>query len=357
MFLHLIFYIKAERGDREARKIKNYMKSKSLSFVRLLAVLFGIVVVSCQENSEPAPVEPQLSLEHNGDEFLISRDGERKVLYFQNNVPCEVKLVSVPENTVPWCKFGAGEDNSIYYDPCSGYGFSHVVAIEAPEYFGLKDRYARLEFYLDGTLVKSLSVRQESRLFGDYGNPVDLGLSVKWASVNIGAGEPTRIGTFYAWGDTEKQELTGGSWGNYKWCDGSEDTMNKYCTDTYWGYVDNKTTLDLEDDVAHVLWGDGWRMPTMEEFQELVDKCTWRWLSVDGVNGYRITGPNGNKIFMPATSGSPYYGQNIYGNYWTSTLHESDSNSAIRCFFNDNSSYTIAGTVRYTSCAVRPVKE
>lgn len=325
------------------------MKRNLLSFVRLLAVLFGIVVVSCQENSEPAPVEPQLTLDY-GDEFVFTRDGGRLSLRLYNNAPCEIKIVGVPENTTPWCKFDDGY--SVYLDP---WDFEHGVGFGAPEYFGLKDRYARLDFYLNGTLVKSLSVRQESRLFGDYGDPVDLGLSVKWASVNVGAGEPTGIGTFYAWGDTEKQGLTGGSWRNYKWCDGSEDTMNKYCTDTYWGYVDNKTTLDLEDDVAHVLWGDGWRMPTMEEFQELVDKCTWRWLSVEGVNGYRITGPNGNKIFMPATSGSPFYGENIYGNYWSSTLDESSSDNALICTFYEEHSYGIAGTVRYTSCAVRPV--
>ena len=74
----------------------------------------------------------------------------------------------------------------------------------------------------------------------------------------------------------------------------------------------------------------------------------WRWLSVDGVNGYRITGPNGNKIFMPAI----YY---IHG-YWTSTLHESGSNKALNCFFTE-SNYKIESSVRYTSCAVRPVKE
>ena len=330
------------------------MKSKSLSFVCLLAVLFGIVVVSCQEKSELAPIEPQLSLDY-GDEIFFSYDGDRKWVAFYNNVPCEVKLVGVPENTVPWCKFDNGY--SVYCDPCSTYGITNAIEIEAPEYFGIKDRYARLDFYLDGTLVKSLSVRQESRLLEDYGDPVDLGLSVKWASANIGARVPTGSGTFYAWGDTEKQKYDDGSWRNYKWCDGSEDTMNKYCTDTYWGYVDNKTTLDLEDDVAHVLWGDGWRMPTVEEFQELVDKCTWRWLSVDGVNGYRITGPNGNKIFMPAiylfiSDELIYY---IHG-YWTSTLHESGSNKALNCFFTE-SNYKIESSVRYTSCAVRPVKD
>ena len=89
---------------------------------------------------------------------------------------------------------------------------------------------------------------------------VDLGLSVKWASCNVGATTPEDCGDYYAWGEIEEKENY--DWSTYKWCNGSYDTQTKYCTNSSYGTVDNKTTLDLEDDVAHVKWGGSWRMPT-----------------------------------------------------------------------------------------------
>ena len=127
---------------------------------------------------------------------------------------------------------------------------------------------------------------------------VDLGLSVKWATFNVGATSPEEYGGYYAWGETEEKEDY--SWETYKWCNGSYDTMTKYCTNSSYGTVDNKTVLDLEDDVAHVKWGGDWRMPTTDEQDELRNNCTWEWTALNGVNGYRVTGPNGNSIFLPA---------------------------------------------------------
>lgn len=140
---------------------------------------------------------------------------------------------------------------------------------------------------------------------------IDLGLSVKWAECNVGATKPEEYGGYYAWGETE--EKSNYNWGTYKWCNGSEDTMTKYCTNSSCGTVDNKTVLDLEDDVAHVKWGGDWRMPTRAEWDELLNECTWTIIRQNGVCVYKVTGPNGNSIFLPAEI-------EFSNDYWTSSL-------------------------------------
>ncbi len=155
---------------------------------------------------------------------------------------------------------------------------------------------------------------------------VDLGLSVKWASCNVGAKSPEEYGGYYAWGETE--EKTDYSWSTYKWCNGSYDNLTKYCTSSSYGTVDNKTTLDPEDDVAHVQWGGNWRMPTLDEIKELCDKCSWEWTEVNGIKGQKVTGSNGNSIFLPAAgyrNGTEVHYRGSYGYYWSGTLYEYDS--------------------------------
>ena len=131
-------------------------------------------------------------------------------------------------------------------------------------------------------------------------NAVDLGLpsGTLWADRNVGADSPEAYGDYFAWGEIEPKTIYG--WSNYKWCNGSYDTLTKYCTYSSDGTVDNKTTLDLEDDAAYVNMGSEWRMPTITEQQELIDNCTWTWTTQNGVNGYKVTGNNGNSIFLPA---------------------------------------------------------
>lgn len=137
---------------------------------------------------------------------------------------------------------------------------------------------------------------------GVYGNVngydyVDLGLSVKWATCNVGATTAFDYGYYFAWGETSAKSTYGRS--TYKWWNGDARLLTKYCTDSYCGTVDNKTTLDLSDDAASVNWGGSWRMPTHEEQEELYTKCTWTLVTRSGVNGYIVIGPNGNSIFLP----------------------------------------------------------
>ena len=164
---------------------------------------------------------------------------------------------------------------------------------------------------------------------------VDLGLSVKWATCNVGATKPEEYGNYYAWGETSPK--TTYDYSTYKWCNGSYDTMTKYCTDSDYGTVDNKTVLDPEDDAAAVNMGGSWRMPTAEEQKELIDECTWTWTTLNGVNGYNVEGSNGNSIFLPA-AGCRYDGDLLdagsLGYYWSSSLGTGDSDGAYNLHFS-----------------------
>uniref|UniRef100_UPI0023F291C5 hypothetical protein n=1 Tax=Segatella oulorum TaxID=28136 RepID=UPI0023F291C5 len=141
---------------------------------------------------------------------------------------------------------------------------------------------------------------------------IDLGLSVKWATCNLGASKPSDYGHYYAWGETMVK--AGYSWDTYKW--GKENNFTKYNTD-------GKTVLDPEDDVATAKLGSPWRMPTLDEINELIGGCTWKWTKKDGVEGYEVKGTNGNVIFLPAAgyrkgSKSQYIRKKGY--YWSNSL-------------------------------------
>ena len=188
---------------------------------------------------------------------------------------------------------------------------------------------------------------------------VDLGLpsGIKWASHNVGAIKPEEYGGYYAWGETK--EKVNYDLSTYKWCNGSGTTMTKYCTDSYFGTVDNKTTLGPEDDVAHVKWGGSWRMPTLDEQKELLNNCTWTWATFNGVDGYNVTGPNGNSIFLPAAgyrNGTSLYSSGSNSYYWSSSLYDGNSNRACYLVFY-GSNYDWKYNVRSSGYSVRPVCE
>ena len=156
---------------------------------------------------------------------------------------------------------------------------------------------------------------------------VDLGLpsGTKWATCNVGATKPEEYGSYYAWGETETEPKTTYYWSTYKWCNGDYDTQTKYCTDSSYGTVDNKTVLELADDAARANWGGAWRMPTDAEWTELRENCTWTWTTKNGVNGYEVKSEaNGNSIFLPAAGSSGFDGLSragFYGYYWSSSLY------------------------------------
>ena len=156
---------------------------------------------------------------------------------------------------------------------------------------------------------------------------VDLGLpsGLKWATCNVGASQPEEYGDYFAWGEVEPKEYY--YWDSYKWCNGTENTQTKYCTNSDYGYngfTDNKTTLELSDDAANYNWGGGWRMPTKEEQDDLRNNCSWEWTALNSVKGHVVTGPNGNSIFLPAAGfrrDSSLSDAGSFGFYWSSSLY------------------------------------
>ncbi len=200
---------------------------------------------------------------------------------------------------------------------------------------GLGEFMCNLTDLQDGTIyyVRAYAVNEKGTSYGEevsfttkeryYENGyeyIDLGLSVKWATMNVGANTPEDFGNYFAWGETEPKEVY--NWSTYKWCNGSDTTLTKYNTSSVYGIIDNKTTLELIDDAAHANWGGSWRMPTDAEMTELRNNCTWKWTTQKSIKGYKVTSKsNGNSIFLPAAD---YYFDNftswVDGCYWSSSL-------------------------------------
>ena len=185
---------------------------------------------------------------------------------------------------------------------------------------------------------------------------VDLGLSVKWATMNVGASTPEEYGDYFAWGETEPKATY--SWSTYKWCNGSKPTLTKYNMDSSYGTVDNKTQLDLSDDAAHVNWGGDWRMPTDAEMTELRTNCTWTWTTENGVKGYKVSSKsNGNSIFLPAAGcryNSARGSAGSFGYYWSSSLYSDGPYFACELRFYSDSVLRYSSN-RYYGPSVRPV--
>jgi len=190
----------------------------------------------------------------------------------------------------------------------------------------------------------------------NHPHAIDLGLGVKFACCNVGADSPIDFVNCYAWGETfVKNEY---NWSGYKWGN-SSIYMRKYCVSSYQGSEDKKTTLELPDDAAYANWDDSWRTPTSEELNKLNTECNWKWITVDGVDGYQVTAKNGNFIFLPAAgrrSGTELSGIGTSGLYWSSSL---DVGSCCRaeCLFFERSARRMSYYDRCYGLSVRPVTE
>ncbi|MCQ2233189.1 MAG: hypothetical protein MJZ24_00425 [Paludibacteraceae bacterium] len=162
------------------------------------------------------------------------------------------------------------------------------------------------------------------------GVAVDLGLSVKWAACNLGATKPEEYGNYYAWGETEpKTTYTE----NCKWCGVDYDVLKSQ------GVINSRGNLTSRYDAATANWGAGWRMPTLDEIKELQNHCRWISTFMNGVRGYKVTGPSGRSIFLPAAGNRYGYGAHIYGfggYYWSSSAHAENNISAYRFEFYSN---------------------
>lgn len=204
---------------------------------------------------------------------------------------------------------------------------------------------------------------------------IDLGLSVKWASFNLGATAPEEYGDYFAWGEIEPYYISqdpliwkegkenGYTWVSYKWCSGADFLLTKYCNDSSYGYngfTDTKTVLDLEDDAAHVNLGGSWRMPTDAEWRELKDNCAWTWFTQDGVNGWLVSASNGNSIFFPAAGLRVSTDLNYVcsrGSYWSSSFYTDYPYYAWDMYMDSTSVGCGFSYMRLLGYPVRPVTE
>lgn len=175
----------------------------------------------------------------------------------------------------------------------------------------------------------------------------DLGLSVKWATCNIGANAPEQIGNYYAWGETHTKD---------------EYTETNYFDTNYtlFNLTDKKIIIGTNYDIAYKKLGKDWRLPTTEEIQELTTKCVWKEETINGVHGIRGTAPNGNSIFLPATG--MFAGNNVQskaqGCYWAGELYNdntvSNKYASMLTFFNGQDIH-VSNYYRFEGMAIRPV--
>ena len=190
---------------------------------------------------------------------------------------------------------------------------------------------------------------------------VDLGLSVFWASCNVGADMPEENGDLFAWGETEAKDHY--YIDNYKWLDGASNTLTKYCK------ADGKKVLEPEDDAARMARGGNWRTPTVEEWRELKDNCDWTRAELNGIGGYKVSSKSSPDkwIFLPLAGYmlNKDYSNNVVGQYhglyWSASLPD---NSTIQPWSLHFTSYTDLIDLSYstfdrrsTGASVRPVME
>ena len=224
--------------------------------------------------------------------------------------------------------------------------------------------------------------------FAEEPNVIDLGLRAKWATANLGAIDSTQFGNYYAWGETETKSKYSSD--NYKHM--RNDSIIKYYTNATEseelmeavsdgasvrrsGIVDNKKYLELADDAAYSTLGENWRIPNRNHINELIALCTWETIFTDSVCGYKVTGPNGNSIFLPAAGfivDTLRIGQNIIGSYWINKIYtckkfdqatnmlnpyvEVNGGSALDFDMNSDVKIQSNYCTRVYGCPIRPVK-
>lgn len=307
------------------------MKINKLSAV----LVFCMTVISCSENISSDSVFE--NIQGSFYRTIVSNIGEQRMSFTFNDDMTGMWYSS--GRTEQWAYFTyyieGREINciGIYYNSLGKVSeWSTVMVYDRGVIYSKNDAndvYARDEVVDDRT----------QDLKPTAGKMVDLGLSVKWAGWNIGASSPEGYGGYYAWGECADKAI--------------------YNLKTYLYY--NESIGDdisaTEYDVARNKWGGNWRLPTVDEIRELVDKCTWSDFTYNGVRGNAVTGPNGNKIFIPLAgfkldTNTSAVGEKTY--MWSSTANYSEKNRAYCLYANPDDAYC-EKTARSWGISVRPV--
>ena len=292
--------------------------------------------------------------EYYSDSHYMDTDAERgsgrSVRPVRNS--CHITVTAHPNNggTV------TGEGTFLYGQSCT------VTATP-------NQGYAFTNWTEDGTVVSTdatytFPVEGGRNLVANFIQYVNLGLpsGLLWANCNVGADAPEGYGNYFAWGETQPKDTY--NWSTYQYCNGGFNMLTKYCNMSdsgYNGFTDDLTTLLPEDDAVTANWGSDWRMPTKEEWQELLDNTTVTWTTRNGVSGRLFTASTGNSLFLPArgflyNNGLLYY-HGARGYYWSSSLTTGNPNTAWYLYFNsDNYNMSSTGS-RYYGFSVRAVRD
>ncbi|MBO4721441.1 MAG: dockerin type I repeat-containing protein, partial [Muribaculaceae bacterium] len=260
--------------------------------------------------------------------------------------------------------------------PAAGYNNNSPTAVGTRGYYWSRTHYGKTSYLAYNLLFSTTNVGcgTDGRNFGRSVRPVrvqekeheyvDLGLpsGTLWSKTNVGADNPEDYGDYFAWGETTPKDVY--DWSTYQWCNGSENSLTKYCTKSDYGYndfVDYMTELDPEDDAATANWGEEWCMPSQSQLQELMDFCTCQWTTLNDVNGYLFTSDiNGATLFLPAAgyhNGAPLSCNGTNGFYWSRTLNVESPHIATDLYY-DNEDFMIWGWgSRFLGLSVRPVRK
>lgn len=284
--------------------------------------------------------------------------------------------------------------------PCGAtYGYLNIetngepeVTAEEAEWYGINDSGSASEHYWTTYFFKPNSTPQDRTMkvivslkgapefshevtYTQHGTEevVDMGVSVKWRSFNLGTTSLEENGSFFAWGETEPK--TEYNWSTYKWSEGETNTLTKYCYTEAQGAVDNKLRLDLEDDAARTILGGKWRIPTGDEFMELVRNCTIEYVIIEKLNirGFnfvsKVSGYEDKSLFFKS-NGS--YNNTAYNDWsmpwlWTSDIHQATDASTDGLLSRYATIYSggngdtyedcLSPKVRYQGLPIRPVQD
>ena len=239
---------------------------------------------------------------------------------------------------------------------------SYLSLFENEEEFNIAESEGKLLKPNVSYIKESQSIKY--RAFDPYNGYeyVDLGLpsGLKWAKCNIGAEKESDYGLYFAWGEVigYKDASSGKSfsWEDYKWGNGGEWQCDGSCQTKYTP-SDGLITLLPEDDAAFINMGGNWRMPSKEEYEELINNTTNTWTTVNGVNGRLFTGNNGNTLFFPASGiyVEDYVSSSYSGDYWSSSLSSSLPGSAFSLSISSRYCHIVDTYVRHWGQGLRGV--